>query len=63
MSKIPKLNNNTFEEIVANKVATNKTKIKISLSNLLGEEKAAEIREAAKKLKEKTNLTDDVFEK
>lgn len=62
MSKIQKANN-MFTEIIENKITTNKNKIKVSFSDFFGEKTATEIREAAKKLKEKTNISDDVFEK
>ena len=62
MSKIPSTGNE-FTEAVIKKLNNNTKKIKINLENLVGKEQASKIREAAQKLKNKTNLTEDVFNK
>lgn len=55
MLKIPQKGNG-FTEAVVEKLNQNTKKIKINLEELVGKEQANEIREAAQKLKDKTNL-------
>ncbi len=62
MLKIPQKGNG-FTEAVVEKLNQNTKKIKINLEELVGKEQANEIREVAQKLKDKTNLVDDVFTK
>ena len=62
MPKIPQIGNG-FTEAVVEKLNKCTKKIKINLEELVGKEQANEIREAAQKLKDKTNLVDDVFTK
>lgn len=54
---------NSFNELVANKLNTNKNVIKISLNKMFGEKQAEEIRAAAEKMKEKMNPKSDIFVK
>ena len=62
MLKIPQKGNG-FKEAVVEKLKQNTKKIKINLEELVGKEQANEISEASQKLKDKTNLVDDVFTK
>lgn len=62
MPKIPQKGYG-FTEVVVEKLNQNTNKIKINLEELVGKEQANEIREAAQKLKDKTNPVDDVFTK
>ena len=63
MSQIVSTSANKFCETVGNKLAKNTTKIKVSLKEILGQEELTKIKEAAKKIEEKTNLPKDVFQK
>ena len=54
---------NSFNELVVNKLDTNKNKIKVSLKDIFGEKQAEEIRAAAEKMKEKINPKSDSFVK
>ena len=62
MPKIPE-SGNGLTEMIVEKLNNNTKKIKINLDALVGKEQANEIREAAQKIKNKTNLSDDVFTK
>ena len=54
---------NGFTEAVIEKLNNNTKKIKINIEEIVGKEQANEIKEAAQRLKDKTNLADDVFTK